>query len=108
MKRFLTVPFTTKRPPAKVAGKQGPAVAHLVDPAQRCAPLDPAENNTVQLVRRAELDRQVDILETYTPELDILDGDLLVVDNVEHPIRRVQRWTWRGSEVFLRLIVERL
>ena len=108
MKRFLTIPFSTKRFPAKVAGRQGEAVPHLVADGLYCAPLDPAENNTVQLVQRPELDRQVDILETYTPELDILEGDLLVVDGVEYPIRRMQRWHWRGSEVFLRLIVERL
>jgi hypothetical protein len=72
----------------------------------RCAPLDPADGATTKLLRE-QLERQVRIFETYTPDLDIVDGDTLTVDGREYPVRRVERWRWRTSW-YLRLLVEDL
>lgn len=104
--RRLTVAFTTKRPPAKIAGKQGEPVAHLVDVDLRCAPLDPADGDTAREVRE-QLGRAVRLLESFTTDLDIIEGDTLEAGGRAYPVRRVERWDWRGAP-FLRLILEEL
>jgi hypothetical protein len=104
--RSLTTAFTTKRPPAKVAGRQGAAEPHLVADDLRCAPLDPANSATTKTMREL-LDRKVWILETYTTDLDIAEGDTLTAGGRDYPIRRVERWAWRGA-TYLRLLLEEL
>ena len=38
---------------------------------------------------------------------DVLEGDVLVVDDVEYPIRAVEEWPWQGS-YRKRLLVEQV
>jgi hypothetical protein len=104
--RLLTIPFTTLRPPPKVNKQQGESVPHLVAETLRCAPLDPVDADTARHMRE-QLGRAMRLLETYTPELDIADGDVLEANSRAYPVRRVERWDWRGT-TFLRLLLEEL
>lgn len=105
--QMQTVPFTTRRPPPKVGGRQAAPAPYLVATDLRCTPLNPADSATHKLMRE-QLDRQVRVLETYTAATaDIADGDLLVVDGRDYPVRRAERWDWRRT-IFLRLLVEDL
>lgn len=102
--RARTIAYTTKRRPAKVAGRQDAPVPYLVSDSLRCTPLDPADTD-MQRRMREQLERAVTILEAYTDDRDIADGDVLSVTGQDYPIRRVERWVWRGT-VYLRLLLE--
>lgn len=104
--RQRTTPFTTKRPATKVAGKQGAPVAHLVGEDLRCTPLDPVSSESTRR-EREQLGRKAPLLETYAPNLDIAEGDVLVVGGRDYPIWRVEAWDWHGTP-YLRLLVEGL
>lgn len=104
--RQRTVPFTTRRPPARVGGRQGAPVDHLTSATLRCTPLDPADADTTRRARE-QLGRDVDLRETYTAAFDIIAGDVLVVAGREYPIYRAESWDWRGTP-YLRLLVEAL
>lgn len=102
--RLATVTASTKRSPATDgAGKKGlptTQVSSLI-----CTPLDPV---SAEVQQRLQLDTPHELLETFADgDLDILEGDTLVVGSTEYPIRAVAEWTWRSSE-FLHLIVEDL
>ena len=65
-------------------------------------PVDP------EMRKRLDLNTPHTIYETYLHgELDIKNGDRLVVDSVEYPIRSVAPWPW-GDDKFLHLILEDL
>lgn len=105
--RLAVVNATTKRQPPVVAGKRGQAQAHLS--AFMCTPLDPAEGQQARDLAfrmRQVTNSPFELLQTYCDAaLDIIEGDVLVVDGKEYPIRSVGRWAWRGRE-YLHLLVE--
>ena len=93
---------TVKRPPAIVDGKRGAPT--LVDGVSLdifpLMPLDP------QVRQSLALDTPHLLLMTYTEgsSIDLLEGDLLVVDSVEYPVKRIARWpydTWYYYEVIV-------
>lgn len=102
MQRFLTVTAATKRAPAMAGGKRGGPVAQVM--SMRCAPLDPVDP---ELRQRLALSTPHELLQTFTAETDIAQGDLLVVSGVEYPIRSCAEWAWRGT-TFRHLVVEDL
>lgn len=68
-----------------------------------CLPLDPV---TPELTLGIEGLGWRETLQTMTQgDLDIVEGDLLVVGSGEYPIRSVSNWTWKGSE-YKHLLVE--
>lgn len=101
--RAATLTASTKRSPALSAGKRGTPSTWLA--SFRCTPLDPVDPETRQ---RLGLLTPHEVLESYADGgLDILEGDLLVVDEAEYPIRSVGEWAWRGSN-YVHMIVEEL
>ena len=105
MKRFLTTPFTTLRPPPKSGGKQGAPVPYLVDATLRCTPPDPAVDEVTTRTLVEQLGRDVRLLQCFVTDLDVAEGDVLIARGMAYPVRRSDRWDWRGT-LYRRLIVE--
>jgi hypothetical protein len=107
--RLAVVTASTKRPPAIAGGKRGTPAARLS--LVKCLPLDTAEQQRVrELAARLgmALDTPLDILQTMTDgNQDIKEGDVLVVNGAEYPIRGIDDWYWRGSK-YLVLLIEAL
>jgi len=107
--KLATVTASTKRPPAISSGKRGaPAenVASLV-----CTPLDPCDPGMrAELQQRLALNTPHELLQTFVDSgVDIVEGDLLVVDSVEYPVRSAGQWTWGPtSSSYVRLVLEDL
>lgn len=105
--RLAVVRASTKRPPVLSGGRRGAPVPRL--PLIMCLPLDTAEQQRVRdLAARLgmALDAPLDVLQTMVDgSTDIIEGDVLVVDLKEYPIRAIDDWYWRGSK-FLVLLVE--
>lgn len=108
-RRFATVAFTTKRSPAMSSSGRGEPAAHLTSDTLRCTPLDPADSQQARDLAfrlRQETGAPIELLQTFCDaDLDILEGDVLVVGSLEYPVRDVGDWTWRGSN-YLALLVE--
>lgn len=97
-----TVTASTKRSPAVVNGKRGPAVEEIA--SLSCWPLDSV---SAELAERVGLETPHEVLHTFTEgNLDIVEGDILVVSSVEYPIKAVEEWEWLGSEYKLLLLEE--
>lgn len=106
-RRLATVVASTRRPPAVADGKRGEAVTHLTE--LRCTPLDPADAAMRgQLVEREVVKAGAKILQTMCEsDLDIREGDILIVNGREYPIRSMGDWAWRGGD-YKQLFVEEL
>lgn len=101
--RAATLEASTKRPTALVSGRRGTPALHLA--SIRVTPLDPVDAETRQ---RLALNTPHELLQAFVDGgLDIVEGDLLVVDGVEYPVRSAGQWAWRGSE-FVHLVLEEL
>lgn len=106
--KMATVTASTKRSPAISGAKRGTPATNLTGIA--CTPLDPADPGL-----RAELQQRLapegtpmEILQTFVDaDLDIVEGDILVVSGAEYPIRAVADWSWRGSQ-YKHLLIEQL
>lgn len=72
----------------------------------RCTPLDPIADSVLDEITLQTPYRAV---QTYVQgdSLDIKKGDVLVVSNVDYPIRFVSPWEWRKTK-FVRLVLEDL
>jgi hypothetical protein len=105
--RLATVTASTKRSPDVANNKIGAPATNLTGIS--CTPLDPADPGLQsELQQRLALDTPLELLQTFVDaDLDIKEGDTLVVGSAEYPIRAVAEWTWKGSE-YLRLLVEQL
>lgn len=94
---------TVKRPPVIVNGKRGaPVVEEGVELAIfPLMPLDP------QVRASIPLDTPIILLQTFTEgsSIDLQEGDLLIVDSVEYPIRRIGKWPY-GDLYYYDIIVE--
>lgn len=102
MDRFLTVTAGTKRAPAIAGGKRGTPVTQVA--SFLCTPLDPVD---AEVRQRLGVQTPHELLQTFTKETDIVQGDILVVASVEYPIRSCAEWVWRGT-TFRHLVVEDL
>lgn len=87
------VTASTKRDPAAVSGIIGAKVENVASVAIfALAPLDQQVRQLLGLTAVAG-----ELWQTFTRETDICEGDVLVVDDVEYPIRAVGDWPWRPS-----------
>lgn len=107
--RMATVMAATRRSPDLDSdGQRGEPEPYLA--GIPCTPLDPAEDQQARDLAfrlRQELNSPITLLQTFVDSAaDIGEGDVLVVDLVEYPVRGVDRWEWRGSR-YLRLLLER-
>lgn len=102
--RMAVIDASTKRAQI-VSGQRGEPVMHIA--SLRCTPLDPVSSD---LAQRVGLDSPYELLQTMTEETDVREGDVLVVDGVDYPIRAVGDWTWRvtGASAFCALVLEDL
>ena len=94
---------TVKRPPAMVSGKRGAPVV-VEDLSLAILPLMPLD---AQVRASIPLDTPHQLYVTYTEgeTIDLAEGDLLVVDSVEYPIRRIAKWPY-GDIIYYEVIVE--
>jgi hypothetical protein len=101
--RAATVAASTRRPPTVSGGKRGAAVVCLDGIV--ITPLDPVDPETRQ---RLALQTPHELLQCFADGgLDVVEGDVLVVDGAEYPVRSAAEWLWRGSQ-YVHLIVEEL
>ena len=102
--RMAVIDASTKR--AQIAnGQRGEPVTHIA--AMKCTPLDPVSS---EQALRVGLESPYELLQTLTEETDVREGDVLVVDGVDYPIRAVGDWLWRvtGASAFCVLVLEDL
>ena len=94
---------TVKRPPALVAGKRGAPVA-VENLSLAILPLMPLD---AQVRASIPLDTPHQLYVTYTEgsNINLTEGDLLVVDSVEYPIRRIAKWPYDDFSYY-EIIVE--
>ena len=107
--RIANVTASTKRPPSVSDGKRGSPATNIS--SLSCTPLDPADPGTrSELQERLGLETPYELLQTYVDTaLDIKEGDILVVDGTEYPIRAVADWAAAGSmPAYKALIIEEL
>lgn len=91
---LASVTASTKRRGAIVAGLE-PAYTEQIA-SLSCLPLDPVSPEIAMGIEGLSFR---EILQTATEgDLDIVEGDLLVVGSVEYPIRAVEEYEWKGSE----------
>lgn len=103
--KMATVTASTKRSPAVSGGKRGAATENIA--SLKCTPLDPV---TAEVAERFGLQTPHERLTCFTEgDLDILEGDILVVSSVDYPIKAVGEWTWpRSTTEYKQLILEQL
>ena len=102
MQRFMTLRADVLRSPPVTDGRRGVPEQHLTNIP--CTPLDPVEPD---LRERLGLRTPHELLQTFMGDVDVREGDILVVNGQEYPIRSCAEWEWRG-ETFRHLIVEDL
>lgn len=100
--RMATVSASTKRSSGIVGGLEAGYVENIA--SLKCTPLDPIDPNLTPGVKGLAWH---ETLQTFTEgNLDIVEGDLLVVATVEYPIRAVAEWTWRGVTEYKHIMVQ--
>ena len=108
-KEAATTTASTKRPPALSGGKVGAPATNLA--SLLIVPLMPVSAETANVTR---LDSPRTSYETFAfpgddnVNLDIENGDLLVVGSNEYKIVAVGEWERPSDGSFLHLVVERL
>lgn len=101
--RVATITAETKRSPVVASGKRGAPATYLAE--IEVTPLDPLDPETRQ---RLALETPHELLQTFVDGgVDVVEGDLLVVDGREYPVRYAAKWLWRGSS-FVHLALEDL
>lgn len=102
VKRLATVTASIKRSQFSEGKRSEPLL--LFDNI-KCTPFDPVDAKTRE---RLMLKTPHELLQTFTAGMyDIRRGDLLVLADVEYPIKHVSRWDAR-SDPFLHIFVEAL
>ncbi len=86
---------------AMVNGVRGAASIHVTDMV--ISALDPV---TPEIAARVSTKAPTELLQVYVEgSPDLREGDMLVVNDRDYPIRSCAEWDWRGSR-FLHLVVE--
>lgn len=102
-----TVEASTKRNPTVASGKRGTATTNIS--LLECTPLDPV---SAEVANRFGLNTPHEVMETFVDaDLDILAGDILVVNSSEYQIKATAEWDWRhasSESQMLHLILEEL
>ena len=95
---------TVKRPPALVSGKRSAPIL-IEDLTLAIFPLMPLDP---QVRASIPLDTPHTLLQTFTEgsNINLQEGDLLVVDSVEYPIKRIASWPYDGY-YYYDIIVEK-
>jgi hypothetical protein len=100
--RLARVTASTKRA-TMTSGKRGAPTTNIA--SLMCTPLDPVDPEVRQ---RLVLDTPGEILQTFVDnDIDIVQGDTLVVGSKEYPVKAVADWVWRHT-TYRQLIVEDL
>ena len=95
--RLTTVSGATLRKGGIVDGLEtgpGVQVTHL-----RCLPLDPVDPELSLGIEGLGFHELLQT--TVSGELDIVEGDILVVAAGNYPIRAVEDWNWKGIDFLL-------
>lgn len=72
----------------------------------KCLPLDPVDPEIAQGIEGLSFR---EILQTAVQGgLDIVEGDALVVDSQEYPIRAVAEWVWLGTDYLILTLEDRV
>lgn len=91
---MASVTASTERSGGIVAGLETAYAEEIA--SLKCLPLDPV---SPELMLGIEGLGWRETLQTATEgDLDIVEGDLLVVGTDKYPVRAVAEWEWRGSE----------
>ncbi|MEM7344588.1 MAG: hypothetical protein AAF485_10120 [Chloroflexota bacterium] len=99
---MATLSANTKRATV-VDGKRAAPSAHLI--GLNCTPLDPVSADVAQ---REQIITPHELKQTFIEgDYDIVEGDVLVVDGVDYPIKSVADWSF-GELTTYRLIIEEL
>lgn len=102
--RLMSVTGSTKRlPAADVNGIVGSPVTNIA--SLTCTPLDPVDR---EMLTRLAIDTPYEVLQTFTEETDITEGDILVVSSVDYPVKAVSTWADFRGDTFLHVVVEDL
>lgn len=102
--RLATVTASTKRSGGIVDGLEVGYTENIA--SLSCLPLDPVDPDIAQGLEDLSFR---ELLQTAVEKgLDIVEGDILVVDTVEYPIRAVADWYWRPDDAdYLMLYLEK-
>ena len=88
-----TTTASTKRSPALASGKVGAAVEHIA--SFKCYP--PVQLSDPALASHFATKATSLIYETFAQDgLDIVEGDFLVLNDLDNPIRGVNSYPWPG------------
>lgn len=92
---------STKRAPTLSGGRRGAAATYLSN--IQIGELDPV---TPEIAARVATKAPEELLQVFVEgDVDVREGDVLVVGANEYPIRSCAEWGWRGSK-YLHLILE--
>jgi len=92
--KMATITASTKRSGGIVDGKETAYTENIA--SLKCLPLDPVSPDMILGIEG--LGWRETLQTTTEGDLDIIEGDLLIVDSDEYPIRAVAEWSWCGSE----------
>ena len=91
--KLATVTASTKRQGPITDGLSGDMAENVAE--LKCLPLDPVD---ADIAVRSGLGEFGELLQTMCEGgLDIIEGDMLVVDSTEYLIQAVEDWNWRPS-----------
>ena len=97
---IMTKTASTKRA-TMTNGLRGAAMPYLS--GLSITPLDPV---SAEIAMRVAGKAPQELLQTFVEgAVDVREGDVLVVDGKEYPIRSCAEWTWRKSE-YRQLVLE--
>lgn len=101
---FATETASTKRSPAAVGGKIGAPVTYLT--GLSVVPLMPVNPETVlSLGLNSPREAKQTFIDTI---VDVVEGDVLVVDSTEYTVRSVAEWNGGTDQSFVHLVVEEI
>lgn len=101
-----SVDASTKREAAIASGKAGSPATNIA--SLKCTPLYPVANAS-EWRETLGLKTLVNLLQTFVQgDLDIIAGDVLVIDDKEYPVRFVNAYDFARMDVRRQLILEDL
>jgi len=101
--RLATTTASTKRSGGITAGLETAYATNLA--TLKCLPLHPVDPELMLGIEGLAFH---EVLQTEADAgLDILEGDLLVIDTVEYKVRSVAEWPWRDSSYAVIIVEQR-
>jgi len=105
--RLATITASTRR--GGGVGADGLEEDYAVEiAALKCLPLDPVDPEIAQGIENLSF-REI-LTTAVEGGLDIAEGDILVVDSIEYPVRAVEEWTWPplGADYLILYLEDRI